>query len=180
MKKKTTKPKAKRSLRAELDGDLELRNRTDRGLMVAHEKSLGVIDPERVQAAVELLEATRAAYQEECAKLKPNGTMPQRLIALAHLADAASDSMSAIHKTFTAQALVMRSKGKFEAGPCVVSFDLQPGRRTPAWKEIAIEKARALAQLKGKKFNEKGYVERVMDATEKSSDTYKAFIEVRD
>jgi hypothetical protein len=177
--KKATKGAGLRA-RAAIDDVLESRNASGRESLVAHARVLDAIDPERVQTAIEQIEAMRVAYENACAKLNPKSEMPQRIIATAHLAEAARETLAAIDKTFKATALKLRAKGKFESGPCVVSFDTQSGRRTPAWKEIAIEKARTLAQLKGKKFNEKTFVARIVDATEPTPDTYKVFVEVRE
>lgn len=159
---------------------LEHRNKTDRAASARVERGSALLDPDSMQTAVERMGEMLDAYTSECAKLKPNGEMPQRLIALAHLSTAALDTLSGIRKAFNETALTMRKKGRFEAGQCVVSFEKQGGRRTPAWKEEAVSRARESALLKGKSFNEKRYVERVIERTEPSPDTYKPFIEVRD
>lgn len=178
-KKKTVKTAAskKRDRSAEA---LEARNASDRRSMAEVSSGTKLLDPDAMQTAVERMGLMLDAYVSECSKIKPNGEMPQHLIQVAHLCSTALDTLSGIRKEFNERALSLRRKGRFEAGPCVVTFERQAGRRSPAWKDEAIARAKESASLKGKGFNEKKYVERVMERTEPSPDTYKTFIEVRD
>lgn len=161
---------------------LEHRNSMDRARMAreAVDSNGRALTAERLQTTVEMLESARADYLAECAKLKPTSMMPQRLVALALVSDSLLDTLSSIKKTFNETALTLRRKGGFEPGPCRVTFVQSTGYRRPAWKDEAVAKARQLAAARGKKFNEKRYVERVTETTERAPDSYKPVIEVED
>lgn len=125
------------------------------------------------------IRAVVAAYREGCAKLGPKGEMPQVMIALAAVSDDFGSLFREIRATFDRQAIVMRRHGRFQAGDHEVTFETKSGRRSPAWKTIAVENAARVAELRGKKFNEKRYVDRVVAQTDASEDTVRPVILAR-
>lgn len=136
------------------------------------------LNPVVFRQAIETLYHGQAAFAEEIAKVKSTGQMPQRLIAIAHVAGQVSIVMEDMQKAFFERVDRLREKGSFEKGRLSVQFKLQSGRRNVQWKAEAIKKAELVAQLKGKKFNVKRYEERVLNAAPKGQDSYKAEIVV--
>lgn len=138
------------------------------------------LDPVRIRRAIETLYAAQAAYVDEVAQVRVSGMMPQRLIAMAHAAGQAQRVMSDIQSAFYERVNAMRTKGRFERGEFGVDFKLLVGRRSPQWKDEATLQARAVAELRGKKFNPGKYHKRVLDRAPKGEDRYSAEIIVRE
>jgi hypothetical protein len=69
--------------------------------------------------------------------------------------------------------------GSYVAGPYMVVVGSKEGKKSPKWKEEAIAKARRVAQLTNKTFDEKGYVNTVLAKTNPGKTTIVEVVERR-
>jgi hypothetical protein len=157
-RKAATKPKAK-----------------SKTAVVCEEQSL--LDPSVIQAAAETLMSAVDAYRTEMSALDERGGMvTQAQIEIARFAAFAKGAMGDMEKIFGANVLRMRNGGEFEDGPLRVDFELQKGKRAPAWKDEAIRQARALANELGQVFNAEQFADGVLANTAPKDDKYKPVI----
>jgi len=140
------------------------------------ESNRSLLDPSAIQAAAETLMEAVDTFREELSGLPEDGEVLQTHMEVARFAAFAKGAMGDMEKIFAANALRMRARGSFEEGPLRVDYDLQKGKRTPAWKDEAIEQARKLAEERGEKFNADQFADAVLQNTTPKDDKYKAMI----
>jgi len=145
--------------------------------VIRAEPNGSLLDPSAIQAAAETLMAAVDTYRTEMAALdESGGLVTQAHIEVARFASFAKGAMGDMEKIFDANALRMRKNGEFEEGELRVDFDLQKGKRTPAWKDEAIKQAKALAGERGDDFNADQFAEGVLANTAPKDDKYKPII----
>jgi hypothetical protein len=164
-KKKTVKRKAATKPKAEV---------------VQAEPCTGLVDASAIGAATEVLMAAVEDYREEMSSLSDDGELRQDQVAVARFAAFARSSMGALEEIFSATALRLRQTGSVETGPLRVDYDMQPGRQSPKWKDIAVKLAGELADLKNRDFEAEAYAAQVKAETKKSPDKHKATIREAD
>jgi len=136
----------------------------------------GLVDASAIGAATEVLMAAVDDYREEMSSLGDDGELRQDQVAVARFAAFARSSMGALEEIFGVTALRLRQFGSVESGPLRVDYDMQPGRQSPKWKDLAVKLAEELAELKGQDFEAEAYVGQVKVATKKSPDKHRALI----
>lgn len=135
------------------------------------------LDPARVRAAIETLQEVVDTYQETIAGIPNDGEMPQELIAIAQFAQSGKGALSDLDKLFSVNAIRLRQgKGRFEDGALRVEFELVKGKKSPKWRDLAIENRQALCEANGDDFDPKAYEEQVKTNTKASADKHKPVI----
>lgn len=144
--------------------------------VIRAEPNGSLLDPSAIQAATETLVAAVDTFREELSVLPEDGEMSQTHLEVARFAAFAKGAMGDLEKIFAANALRLRVQGSFAPGSLRVDFDLQKGKRTPAWKDEAVKQAKALAEKRGDVFNAEQFAEGVLQNTTPKDDTRKPII----
>jgi len=124
-----------------------------------------------VELTADELATAAAAIAEKIIAVKPERLMEQKLLVPLQRIEALADHMkSQVNAAKDALKKHIEGGGRFQAGPVAVTFPVTT-RRTPPWKAIAVDTAKALFEEKRWPFSVDGWVEQIVAKTPAATST---------
>lgn len=123
-----------------------------------------ILEATKVESAVAVLESTAGDMDVLLEKIGSKVIFPQAMIRIADCLGKVAKLADKARKAFDEHVKKHRTDGgEFEKGALGLLFD-DSTRRTPAWKDECVDRAEKLAQLQGESWDQKVFLEGVLDA----------------
>lgn len=107
------------------------------------------------------------SYGDLVESINPKDNVTQEHLQAAYTLEQIIQWATTARKTFDSRMLAHHDKkGSFEAGQVAITFPETGGKRTPKWKQEAIDHARRLAEEQGDIFTDEVFIDKVMERTE--------------